>query len=320
MRESSFVYESPDGVDVFVHGWLPDGGEARAVLQVVHGMSEHGARYARLAKRFTDAGFAVYADDHRGHGKTAKTAADLGKMGGLDAFRRTVSDIHGINRELGKRHPGAPIVFLGHSMGSFLVQQLMYEHPHDMVGAVLSASNGRPPPLALAGRLVAHAEARRLGGDRPSPIIQRLSFDEFNRAFAPNRTPCDWLSRDEAEVDLYVADPLCGVPCSVHSWHSLLRALAVLSDPANQARIPRTLPIFIASGAQDPVGEFGAGIRRLASAYARVGLKDVTVKLYPGARHEILNETNRDEVEADFLAFAERAVKAATKADVRKSA
>jgi alpha-beta hydrolase superfamily lysophospholipase len=166
---------------------------------------------------------------------------------------------------------------------------------------------------------MAHAEARRLGGRRASPIMQRLSFDEFNKAFAPNRTACDWLSRDEAEVDAYIADPLCGFPCSVHSWHSLLRALFVISDPANQARIPRTLPVLLVAGAQDPVGDFGAGVRRLVDAYRRVGLKDLTMKLYPGARHEILNETNRDEVEADMLAFAERAV-ASAGADVRKSA
>jgi alpha-beta hydrolase superfamily lysophospholipase len=319
MRESPFVYQSADGVDVYVHGWLPESGAPRAVLQVVHGMSEHGARYARLAERFTAAGYAVYASDHRGHGKTAKSERDLGKMGGLDAFRRVVSDVHGVNCEIAARHAGAPIVLLGHSMGSFIAQQLMYEHPGDMAGVVLSASNGRPPPLALAGRLLAHAEARRLGGDGSSAIMQRLTFDEFNRAFAPNRTPCDWLSRDEAEVDKYVADPLCGFPCSVHSWHSLLRALAVMSDPANQARIPRGLPVLLAAGAQDPVGEFGAGVRRLAAAYARVGLRDVTLELYPGARHEILNETNRDEVEADVFAFAERVV-AAHKPEVRASA
>jgi alpha-beta hydrolase superfamily lysophospholipase len=306
MKDGSFTHRATDGLEVHVHGFLPDG-RPKAALQIVHGMGEHGARYARVAERFTAAGFAVYATDQRGHGKTAPKG-ELGRMGGIDAWDRAVRDHHGVNRRIRELHPGVPVVVLGHSMGSFMVQQLMYEHPRDADGVILSASNGRPPLIAMAGRVVAKLEAARVGGDSPSPVMQRLSFDEFNRAFAPNRTGFDWLSRDEAEVDKYVADPLCGFACSVNTWQSMLRALSVLSDPLNQARIPRELPILIMAGDRDPVGDFGSGVRRLAEAYRRTGLTEVTMKLYPGARHEILNETNRDDVEAEMLAFAERVV------------
>ncbi len=307
MKDSSFVLRTTDGIDLHVHGFAPEGAP-RAALQIVHGMSEHGARYARLAERFTEAGYAVYAADQRGHGKSAKGA--LGRMGGLDVWDRSVSDHHAVNRRIRELHPGVPLVVMGHSMGSFMVQQLMFQHPRDADGVILSASNGRPSPLALAGRLVALLEAARLGGHSSSAVLQRFSFGEFNRAFAPNRTEFDWLSRDEAEVDKYIEDPLCGFPCSVNSWQSMLRALSPLSNPANLARIRRDLPILVAAGDRDPVGEFGAGVRRLYAAYRKAGLTDVTLKLYPGARHEILNETNRAEVEADLLAFAERVVAA----------
>ncbi len=306
MRDCSFTARAADGLSLHVHGFGPEG-EPKAALQVIHGMSEHGARYARVAERFTAAGFVVYAVDQRGHGKTAKDGA-LGRMGGLDAWDRAVSDHHVINQRIREMHPGVPVVVLGHSMGSFMTQQLAFQHPRDADGIILSASNGRPPLTAVAGRVLALVEAARLGGDATSPLLQRVSFEEFNRKFAPTRTSADWLSRDPDEVDEYVADPLCGFACTVNTWQSMLRALGVISDPKNQARIPKDLPIFLAAGDRDPVGDFGSGVRRLRGAYLAAGLTDVTMKLYPGARHEILNETNRDEVEADMLAFAERVV------------
>lgn len=303
MKDSSFVLRASDGVDLHVHGFAPEGAVS-AVLQIAHGMSEHGARYSRLAERFTAAGFAVYAADQRGHGKSARGA--LGRMGGPDAWARAVSDQHALNRRVRELHPGLPLVLMGHSMGSFIVQELMWRHAEDADGVILSGSNGRPSPIARLGRFVTRLEAARLGGDEPSALVQRMSFGEFNRVFRPNRTDFDWLSRDEAEVDEYVADPLCGAPCSTHSWQSMLRALPALTAPTNLARIRRDLPVLIASGDRDPVGDFGAGARRLYDSYRGAGLEDVTLRLYPGARHEILNETNRERVEADLLEFAER--------------
>lgn len=311
MKDASFVHRAADGTPIHVHGFLPDE-RVHAVLQIAHGMAEHGARYARLAAAFTGAGFAVYAHDHRGHGKSVPRGHAPGHVADARCFDVMLADTHAVNRDVAKRHPGLPIVFLGHSMGSFVAQALLFTHPKDVVACALSGSNGRPGPLARAGRAVARVERLRLGPLGHSPLIRALSFDEFNKAFEPNRTRSDWLSRDPAEVDRYEADPLCGFDCDVQLWMDFLDALdASVHRRSNQERVPRDMPIYLFAGDRDPVGEFGAGVRRLYDEYRRVGIRDLTIKLYPGARHETLNETNREQVTNDMLAFAKRAVASA---------
>lgn len=307
MKDANFEQTVAGGVSLFVHGWLPEG-RTVGVLQVIHGMAEHGARYARLAKAFTDAGFAVYAHDQRGHGRSIPRGHAPGHVADRDGFDALVADAHEINRNLANKHPGLPIVLLGHSMGSFVSQALLFTHPRDFVAAILSASNGAPPPIARAGRLVARMERMRLGALGKSPLLRALSFDDFNKKFAPNRTKSDWLSRDPAEVDKYEADPLCGFDVDVQLWLDLLDALDTsVHDPENQKKVPRELPILLVAGDKDPVGDFGKGVRRLHEEYRKAGVRDLTLRLYPGGRHEILNETNRDEVTNDILSFAKQA-------------
>jgi alpha-beta hydrolase superfamily lysophospholipase len=246
----------------------------------------------------------VYANDHRGHGKTARHETELGWIG-PDGFRLAVSDLKELLAHEKAEHPGLPRFVLGHSMGSFFTQELAIESGEELSGAILSASSGKPNLLASAGRLVARAERVRLGARRPSALLTRLSFDAFNKVFAPNRTAFDWLSRDPAEVDAYVADPRCGFPVSTQLWVDLLDGTANIARPERQARIPKALPVFIIAGAEDPVSDRTKGLRQLLAAYARAGLRDVTHRFYEGARHEVLNETNRDEVTADIAAWLE---------------
>ncbi|MBW1875832.1 MAG: alpha/beta fold hydrolase, partial [Deltaproteobacteria bacterium] len=188
-------------------------------------MAEYGARYARLAQALATAGYTTYAHDHRGHGKSVPEGTPPGHMADNDSWNRIVEDAHGVNREIAKRHPGVPIIVLGHSMGSFVLQQLLFEHPNDMVAAALSGSNGKPPAIAMIGKLVARIERVRVGKRNPSPVMQKLTFDEYNKAYAPARTEFEWLSRDPEEVDKYVADPLCGFAVSTQVWIDMLRAL-----------------------------------------------------------------------------------------------
>lgn len=304
MSEADFTYRTTDGLDVHVHAWPVDG--PRGIVQIAHGMAEHGARYAPLARALNAAGISVFAQDHRGHGKTLRPGGPPGHLADENGWNRAVADLHGINRAIAHRHPEAPIVVLGHSMGSFMVQQLMYQHPGDMVAAVLSGSNGKPPPIAQAGRPVARAERRRLGGRAVSPLLHRLSFEGFNDRFEPARTEFDWLSRDPEQVDAYVADPLCGFAVTTQTWVDLLDGLDALAQPRNLRRIPRDLPVLLFSGSDDPVGDFGDGVDRLLEGYRSVGLVDLTRTLYPGGRHEMLNEVNRAEVQDDLLRFVER--------------
>ena len=302
MQSSSFEFSGVDGAVLFVCRWLPEGAP-RAAVQIAHGLAEHAGRYARLAEALTGAGYAVYADDHRGHGRSAKGPANLGFFAERDGWNRAVDDLWRLNRRIAADHPGRPIVLLGHSMGSFMAQQFIAEHGAALAGVVLSGSGGKPEPLAAVGRLVARLERLRLGPRGHSALLLAFSFGAFNKPFAPARTPYDWLSRDPAEVDKYIADPLCGFPASVQLWIDMLDALPRIADPARQARIPKTLPVLILSGARDPVGGNTKGLRQLLAAYGAAGLGRVSHKFYPGGRHEMFNETNRDEVTRDLIAW-----------------
>jgi alpha-beta hydrolase superfamily lysophospholipase len=300
MRTSPFEWTADDGKRIVVHVWNPDSdAEPRAVVHIVHGMSEHGARYARVAEVLTASGFVVVAHDQRGHGKTA-TDDELGFFGPGDGWGRALADIRGLLAYTRAKHAGVPQAIIGHSMGSFLTQRIVSDEGSNLSAAVLSATNGPPNALARAGVFIARAERARVGERGKSRVLQGLSFDGFNRAFRPNRTAFDWLSRDEAEVDKYVADDRCGFPASASLWVQLLEALPGLLAPDVVARIPKTLPVYVLAGAEDPVHEKTRGLKGLLSAYAKAGLSDVTYRAWPGARHEVFNETNRAQVIAEM--------------------
>lgn len=297
MQAQTFTIDRPDGHAIFTRLWRPEAAP-RAVVQVVHGLAEHSARYARLAEALTQEGYAVYAHDHRGHGPNCPPA-DLGFFGERDGWRKLLDDIEAVARRVGADHPGLPRAFLGHSMGSFLGQTYIAEHGGELAAAVLSGTSGPPPAILPVGKRIVAFERWRLGPRGKSPLVQALLFGEQNKPFRPARTPYDWLSRDPAEVDKYVADPFCGFPLTNQLAADLVSALADLASPRLAARAPRTLPIYVFSGARDPVG---AKLQGLIDVYRTAGL-DVTAKIYPDARHETLNETNRDEVTRDLLSW-----------------
>jgi alpha-beta hydrolase superfamily lysophospholipase len=309
MRSSDFTHQASDGKALFVYRFLPDEGtKVKAVVHISHGMAEHAARYARLAESLTAAGYAVYANDHRGHGKTASTD-ELGFFAKENGFARVVADLAELVAHEKKEHPGLPVVLFGHSMGSYMVQQFLFDHGSELAGAVLSGSAGKPNLLASAGRLVARAERLRLGERGKSKLLGDLSFVAFNKQFAPTRTGFDWLSRDAAEVDKYVADPLCGFDVTTTLWVDVLDALGAIASPESQARIRKTLPIYVFSGSEDPVSEKTKTLEQLLGAYRLAGIRDVSHRFYPGARHETLNETNRDEVTKDLVTWLDAHVK-----------
>ena len=308
MKTGDFTFQTVDGATLHVSGWVVE--SPKAIVQVLHGMAEHGSRYGRLAKALNAAGYSVYAHDHRGHGKSITPGGTPGHMADRDGWNRIVEDAHGVNREIAKRHPGVPIIVLGHSMGSWVLQQLLFEHPSDMIAAALSGSNGKPPPIAALGKLVARIERMRVGKRNPSPIMQKLSFGEYNKAFAPNRTEFDWLSRDPEEVDKYVADPLCGFGVSTQAWIDFLAGLDRVANPSNVAKVPKGMPLYLFAGDRDPVGDFSKGMKKLYDAYKRAAIFDVRLKLYPDGRHEMLNETNRQKVTDDFIAWCDEVVAA----------
>jgi alpha-beta hydrolase superfamily lysophospholipase len=278
----------------------------RAAVHIVHGMAEHGRRYARLAGRLNAAGYMVWAHDHRGHGMNPTPPVGLGHFADRNGWRALVDDAWTVSRQLAAAHPSLPTVLFGHSMGSFVAQTLLAERGTTYRAAVLAGSNG---PSWVSHRLL-HALAaveRQLRGSRtPGRWVHGLVLGGYNRRFRPNRTPVDWISRDEAEVDVYRNDPLCGFPLTTQSWVDLGSGLLAIDNKDYFRSVPSALPILILGGTRDPVGEDARGLRRLAQTLEQAGVQRVTTKLYEGARHELVNETNRDEVMDDLIAWLTR--------------
>jgi alpha-beta hydrolase superfamily lysophospholipase len=303
MREQTFELRADDGVGLHVYRFEPASAPAKAVVQIEHGMAEHAARYRRAAEALTAAGYAVYADDHRGHGKTASAPADLGFLAEHDGWNRVVRDFERLRERIVEDHPRRPLFLLGHSMGSLMAQSYAAEHGRELAGLVLSGTGGGSGPLVHVGRGIAKLERLRLGPRGRSKLLQTLTFGAYNKAFAPARTEYDWLSRDAAEVDAYVADPLCGFDFTVQGWIDVMGGVIEIERAATIAKVPKALPVYLMSGSLDPVGRASAGVQWLAEQYKRAGLTDVTVRLYDDARHELLNETNRDEVVRELVAW-----------------
>lgn len=306
MRSSPFIHQASDGMAIHVQHWLPEA-NAKAIVLVAHGMAEHAARYERLATALTGAGFEVYAPDHRGHGQTGLASSSLGYFGDKGGMRRVVDDLHELSGLAKTQAPGLPVYFFGHSMGSFIGQYYIALYGSELAGCILSGTSGPMPTALLAGgSLVANLGSLFKGRKAGAPLANKLSFGSYNDAFKPTRTDFDWLSRDKVEVDKYVADPLCGFLCSYGFFQDLMGAFKVIHSPASLAAIPQGLPVYLISGAADPVGGATGSVDALAALYRGLGIQDVELKLYEGARHEILNETNRDEVTADILAWLAR--------------
>lgn len=309
-RQTPFTFEDPGGYRIYVYQWLPDPETPpKAVVIIAHGMAEHAGRHGRLAERLTEAGYSVYAPDHRGHGRTAQSREDLGYLG-EDGFRAAVADLRQLHQIVKQKHPELSVFLLGHSMGSFLVQHYIYRYGGDLQGALLSGTCGDRGLALYGGILLAKLIMRLKGPQSPSPFLQNLSFMGYNNGIRPRRTQFDWLSRDAAEVDRYLADPLCGTICSAAFFHDLYRGLHDIRQRKNRRLIPSKIPLYLFSGDQDPVGSYTRTVRRLISTYRKLGLWDVTHRFYPGGRHEMLHETNREEVIADLITWLDRHVPA----------
>ena len=304
MRADTFSFAAPGGLSLFVYRWLPDG-DPRALVQIVHGMAEHAGRYAALAEALTEAGYAVYAHDQRGHGRSVTSSSDFGHMADLNGWNKAVEDCRALSKHLRGEHEGLPQVLLGHSMGSFLARRYAVTWGDELAGLALSGTGGVGGALEKLGLSIARWRAGAKGRRATSRILKRMTFQEYNRAFKPSRTDFDWLSRDEAQVDAYIRDPHCGFDVSLGTWVDLLAERVDQDLPERLEGLPAGLPVYLFSGDQDPLSEKGKGLNDVASLYRAAGVQRVDVRLYSGARHEILNESNRAEVFADLLTWVE---------------
>ncbi|UCJ16255.1 alpha/beta hydrolase [Pseudomonas sp. MM211] len=305
MQHRSFWLDSSDGVPLYVNHWRAER-EPKAVLMIAHGMAEHSGRYARFAEALVAVGFEVYAADQRGHGQTAQHG-QLGYFADRNGWSHVVGDLSTLNHHIRQQCPQTPIFLFGHSMGSYIATAYLMHHSSSVQGAILSGSNYQRVAIYRAATLIARVERWRQGATGRSALIDWLSFGAFNKAFKPARTPFDWLSRDSAEVDRYIADPLCGFRCTNQLWLDLLEGLQQITPTACLKQIAPQLPILIIGGDHDPVSQ-GQRLQHLADALNRSGHNRTTLKRYPQARHELLNELNRDEVTRDLIDWLEQAL------------
>lgn len=294
----SFTFTASDGHNVAAYAWLPP--DPIGVVQIAHGMGEHAQRYDWVATQLNEQGYAVYASDHRGHGATSD--GTLGYMG-PDGWNRTLADMYELNQLCKQRHPSLRLCLLGHSMGAMLSQQYMTRYGHSVDAVALSGSPGfKESRFGFINQWILSFERWRQGPDGTSALMQQALFGKSNDPFdAPGATGSEWLSRDAEQVAAYVADPLCGFVLTPGSLMDMYHGLAASKDPLGIDRIPGKLPVYVFSGSEDPVHGEQQDINRLVSAYRKRGLSQLTYKLYPGGRHEVFNETNKEEVMQDLI-------------------
>lgn len=297
---------APDGVRVATYTWQPEAGPARAIVQIAHGAAEHARRYGRFARFLAGHGYVVVASDHRGHGATAESTGGLGVVGEEgDAWRAIVADLRAIGDRARAEHPGLPLVLLGHSMGSMLARDCAQEYGGELAGLILSGTFRSLPGAEIEG---ATADIEREIADRGRTALSTFTptlFASFNDPYEFG-TGFEWLSRDQAEVAAYAADEHCGFPFSAGLSLDWLRAVRKVNDPRHQARIPAALPVHLAVGTEDPCNQRMTLVYELLEDFRYGGTRDLSWKGYQGARHEILNETNRDEVQRDLLDWLDK--------------
>ena len=303
MITQSYTYPSSDGKNTIYATWfLPDDAKVRAVVQIAHGMNECIAQYEALAQTLTDAGFAVCGNDHLGHGKSAATADDFGFFGEKDGMGFILDDLHAMTGLTKRRFPDVPYFLLGHSMGSFLCRLYVARFGYELDGLLILGTGG-PNPLLWLGKLLAKAIALCKGPRYRSKMLAKLSFMRYNSRYGKGADKRSWLTRDESVYSLYANDPLRNCIFTISAYKELFRMLGECNAKEWFACVPKDMPTYIASGAEDPVGDFGEGPAYVAETLKECGAKDVTLHLYEGARHELHHETNYDEFASDLLAW-----------------
>ena len=304
MKSESFTFKTSDGTNIFTYKWMPDEASSiRGIVQIAHGMAEHAGRYERFAEVLTKAEYSVYANDHRGHGKTTDSQEEIGYFADENGWGKTIEDMHTLTGIVKKENPNKPLFLFGHSMGSFLSRHYSMLYANELSGLILSGTGGDPGIIGKIGLFIAKVNAKFYGKKAKSEIMNKLSFGSFNGAFKPNRTDYDWLSRDSAEVDKYIKDPWCGAVFTAGFFCDMLEGIGYINKKENIAKIPENLPIYIFSGTKDPVGANTKGAIQVYKAFKKADIIDLEIKFYEEGRHEMLNEINRDEVFRDVIAW-----------------
>src|SRR5690625_4678230 len=307
MIRTQFSLQTKDGIHMNVYKWERNS-DVRGVIQIAHGMAEHILRYEPFCKFLTSNGFIVYGNDHRGHGGTIALVDDKGFFAESNGFEKVVHDMKLLSDEIKKEYPHLPLFLFGHSMGSFLTRRYIQLFQNNLAGVILSGTGKDKGLIGKIGLLIAKLEVKRRGARTPSPFLDKLTFGNYNKKFKPTRTKFDFLSRDTNIVDQYVEDELCGFICTAGFFVDLIYGLDLIHRKEEMEKVPYALPIFLIAGDQDPVGDNGKGVQNVFEQFNK-RCEYVEMKLYKGARHEVLNEINRDEVYDDILQWLHQVLK-----------
>lgn len=279
---------------------LPDS-KPRAVIQIVHGIAEHINRYDDFMLFLANNGFAVAGDDHLGHGQSVTKPEELGFFDEENGWDRVVADVGTLREMMHGEFPNVPYIFFGHSMGSFLTRTYIIQNPEKYDAAIISGTGHQTKALVFAGLAMGNAVVKLHGPRADGKMLNDIAFGTYNKKIDFPMTDFDWLSRDYENVKKYIADPMCGFVCKASLYRDMLTGVKFVTDQSNIDKMSKEQPIYFMSGDSDPVGDYGKGVDRAYKAFCKAGLHDVMIRLYPGGRHEMLNETNKDQVYQDIL-------------------
>lgn len=300
VQRFEFNLKTNDNENIYCYRWYnPENKNPDVIIQIAHGMAEHALRYQKFAEFLVQNNLEVWANDHRGHGKTAGTPEKCGYFSDKDGWNKVVEDLKIVTDKIKETYKGTKIVLFGHSMGSFLAQTYIQKYPDSVKYVILSGTAGDPGILGSVGIFI--TEIFKLLGfsKKKNYLMDKLSFGKYNNSFKPNKTQFDWLSRDENEVKKYIDDPYCGFVCTTLFFNDLLKGIKSNFNIKNLNKINKNIKIYLFSGEKDPVGENTKSVKKLIKIYENLGIKNIEYKFYKDGRHEMLNEINREEVYKD---------------------
>ena len=296
-----FTFPSSTGKnEIHARKCTPDG-TPRAVVQIEHGIAEHINRYDDFMEFLAENGIVAVGDDHLGHGQSIRNPEEQGIFAEENGWDYVLKDVDQLRNLMRKDYPDLPYIFFGHSMGSFIVRTYLIQHPDKYDAAIISGTGHQSKMLVFGGYTVSNLLTRMKGPAADGTALNNMAFGSYLDKIPNHRTDFDWLSRDEANVDKYIADPLCGFVAKISLYRDMMTGVKFVTDQKNIDKMSKEQPVYFMSGDADPVGDYGVGVERAYKAFCDAGLKDVTMKLYPGGRHEMLNEINREDVKKDIL-------------------
>ena len=306
MNKQEFNFPSSDGITT-IRGvvYIPDG-DIKAILQISHGMVEFIDRYDDFAKYLTDKGILVTGNDHLGHGGSVTSEDNWGYFHEEEGYKKVLEDLHTVTKITKEKYPNKPYFLLGHSMGSFYARRYLFTYGEELDGAIIMGSAWQEKVTVKTGKLLCKLISLFKGSKYRSKFINNMALGSYNKKWEPSKTHNDWLTKDEKIVEWYSNEPKCSFIFTLNGFYNLFSVLDDVCDKNNIAKVRKDLPVLFMAGQDDPVGNFGKGVKKTYDTFKEVGIKDVSIKLYPNDRHEILNETDKDIVYEDLYNFIDK--------------